>query len=202
MVALCHWIIFIDNGWLVSIFSLFSIDNSPMKKLFIPLLIGFGAQYLGEGDRVFSLLVALVLIFAGTLWMLRSLARRRLLAREKLYDDYNPEEFEQLTAEIFRRLGYKASVSGKAGDRGLDVILRGKKGQKIGVQCKHYQPDQKIGSPTIREFIGALDGAKMQQGYFVTTADYTREAIRAAKVSSYDITLISGEGLARQKKNI
>ncbi len=152
------------------------------------------------GRDIMLWISGLFLLFSFIFLVIRSRKRQRLLAREHLYDDYTPEEFEHLTAEIFRRLGYKATVSGKAGDRGLDVILLGKKGEKIGVQCKHYQGN--IGSPMIREFAGSLDGAEMKRGYFVTTSGYTPAALDAAKSSSFAITLISGDELARIKKQV
>jgi restriction system protein len=137
---------------------------------------------------VFSLVVALVFL------ILRALRIRKanLLAKESLYRDYSPVEFEHLTAEIFRQMGYKADTTPPSGDKGLDVILSTREG-KIGVQCKRYQ--DAIGPAFIREFAGALEGAKISQGIFVTTSEYTEAAKQAARNSQSKITLLNGEKL-------
>lgn len=47
-------------------------------------------------------------------------------------------EFEEEAAKIFRLNGYKAQVTKKTGDGGIDIILKKDK-KKIIVQCKHYR---------------------------------------------------------------
>jgi len=164
--------------------------------IWIGLLAGLVLNKLGRAERALGVLGALVASLALVAWLLRMRARRRLLARESLHNDYTPAEFEQLIAELFRRRGYAAKVAGQSGDRGIDVVL-GKGKNKIGVQCKRYKG--KIGSPLIREFIGALDGAGMTSGYFATTSDYTDEAVAAARNSSFAITLLTGDEIVREK---
>ena len=46
-------------------------------------------------------------------------------------------EFEEEAAKIFRLNGYKATVTKKTGDGGIDIILEKDK-KKVIVQCKHY----------------------------------------------------------------
>ena len=141
---------------------------------------------------IFGLVVSLIVL--ATLLILRASRVRKanLLAKESLYRDYSPIEFEHLTAEIFRQLGYKAHVTPASGDKGLDVILESE-GEKIGVQCKRHQ--DAIGPGLIREFSGALEGARLNQGFFVTTSNYTEASKEAAKSSRFKIKLIDGEKL-------
>jgi HJR/Mrr/RecB family endonuclease len=105
---------------------------------------------------IFGLIVSFIVV--ATLLILRAqrIRKANLLAKESLYRDYSPIEFEHLTAEIYRLLGYKADVTPPSGDKGLDVILSTAE-NKIGVQCKRYQDI--IGPAFIREFAGALEGA-------------------------------------------
>jgi len=49
----------------------------------------------------------------------------------------------------------------------------------------------------IRDFIGAMNGAGVETGYFVTTSGYTRAAREVAERSSYHIHLVNGRDLGR-----
>lgn len=163
--------------------SLVVIGYAVYQKIFeYPLLVSLGI------GLILALFVLAVLLIARS----RRVRKANLLARASLYRDYSPIEFEHLTAEIFRQMGYTAQVTAASGDGGLDVIL-GKAGTQIGVQCKKHQ--HSIGPGLIREFIGALEGAGLNQGYFVTTSDYTQAAQDTAQHSQRKITLISGEQL-------
>lgn len=141
------------------------------------------------------------LLFLGILLLKRSARMKSadLLARASLYEDYDPAEFEAVTAEIYRQMGYSAKVTGKAGDLGIDVLLS-KNGEKIGIQCKHYKGS--IGPALIREFVGALEGARLKKGCFVTTSNYTEGAKKAAKRTNWDIELIDGKKLSRMLNNV
>ncbi|MBS1249537.1 MAG: hypothetical protein MAG431_01117 [Chloroflexi bacterium] len=136
------------------------------------------------------------LTFLGVLLAKRAarVKKANLLARNSLYKDYDATEFEAVTAEIYRQMGYRAKVTGKTGDLGIDVLLA-KDGEKIGVQCKHYK--KPIGPSLIREFVGALEGARLEKGYFVTTSHFTAGAKKAAKRSTWSIKLIDGITLSQ-----
>lgn len=83
-------------------------------------------------------------------------------------------------------------------DNGIDGIIdQDALGlSRIYVQAKRYNPTQKIGRPAIQEFVGALHGAQAQQGVFLTTASYSKEAIAYADNVSPRVVLIDGERLA------
>ena len=66
-------------------------------------------------------------------------------------------EFEEEVARIFRLNGYKAKVTKKTGDGGIDIILY-KDNEKYIVQCKHYQSQLPI------ESVRALNGVKEDFG--------------------------------------
>ena len=144
-------------------------------------------------------------LVAGLLLGQRRRRRRRaeLVLRRQFYQ-LSPTRFEHAVAELFRQRGYHAKVTGQAGDRGIDILLR-KNGQTGAVQCKRYR--KKIGPAPVREFVGALEGAGVDEGYFVTTSSYTSGARDAAHRSSYRVRLIGGRQLgawqnaARQTMN-
>ncbi|MAT41389.1 MAG: hypothetical protein CL609_03535 [Anaerolineaceae bacterium] len=169
----------------------------------ILLLLYWTSQWLLEYPIEGSILVGFIttLIVIAILLIVRAKRVRKanLLARKSLYQDYSPIEFEHLTAEIFRQLGYKAKVTRSSGDEGIDVILE-KDGIRSGIQCKRYQ--NSVGPAYIREFAGALDGAGFSKGFFVTTGEFTQAAISAAKKSSAEIVLVSGEKLGELRNRV
>jgi len=107
-----------------------------------------------------------------------------------------PEEMEELVASILRAMGYKAKVSPKGPDRGVDVIASpdglGLTQPRIKAEVKHR--DGSMGAPAIRGFIGALrDG---DSGLFVSTGGFTREARYEADRSTFPLTLVDLDDLA------
>ena len=107
-----------------------------------------------------------------------------------------PEELEELTAAVMRAMGYKAKVSPKGPDRGVDVIASpdglGLTTPRIKAEVKHRAGS--IGAPVIRGFIGALrDG---DSGLFVSTGGFTREARYEAERATIPVTLIDIDDLA------
>ena len=62
-------------------------------------------------------------------------------------------------------------------DKGIDIIMY-KDNVKYGVQCKRYKGT--VGSPEIQTFIGELNHAKADKGYFVTTGMFSFEAEQMA----------------------
>lgn len=107
-----------------------------------------------------------------------------------------PDEMEELAAEVLRAMGFKAKVSPKGPDRGVDVIASpdglGLTSPRIKVEVKHRSGA--IGSQPIRSFIGALrDG---DSGLFLSTGGFTREARYEAERANIPVTLIDIDDLA------
>jgi HJR/Mrr/RecB family endonuclease len=168
---------------------IFAIYYAYQKALEQPLLAS-----LLLGLIVASFVMAILLVSRS-----RRIRKANLLARTSLYKDYSPIEFEHVTAEIFRQLGFEARVTPASGDEGLDVILS-RNGRKIGVQCKQYK--NPVGPGAIREFSGSLMAADLTKGYFVTTSDFTEAAKQAAKKSKVEIRLISGEQIGALRNQV
>lgn len=81
------------------------------------------------------------------------------------------------------------------GDGGLDgfgYITSGDfRTTRVALQAKRW--DGKVSSPEIDKFRGAMDKHNAEYGVFITTFDFTRDAIKAAKVGTRVITLINGD---------
>ena len=116
----------------------------------------------------------------------------------------SPAFFEKLVVELLVSMGYGGSQEnaaravGKSGDDGIDGIIdEDKLGlDSIYIQAKRYQKDSKIGVHYIRDFIGALQGAKANKGVFLTTAGFTKEAMDFVSKVQSRVVLIDGKRLA------
>jgi restriction system protein len=131
------------------------------------------------------------------------LALRENLGREILskLKSASPGFFEQLVVELLVRMGYGGSrkdagqAIGKSGDEGIDGII---KEDRLGLDAIYLQAkkwEQTVSRPEIQKFAGALQGVRAKKGIFITTSDFSKEAIDyAAKIDS-KIVLIDGEQL-------
>lgn len=110
--------------------------------------------------------------------------------------ELTPKEFEEQTAEMFKRLGYEVKVTGRSHDIGVDVELE-KDGKRSIVQCKHYT--NKVGRPEVARFYGDLAHHLADDGYFVTTNFFTLEAKKYA--DDKPIELVDGNMLIKYMKD-
>ena len=111
--------------------------------------------------------------------------------------------FEELVIDLLVAMGYGGSredagrAVGRSGDGGIDgIINEDKLGlDMIYVQAKRWESN--VGEPPVRDFVGALDGAGVQKGVFITTSDFNPAAKDFAERSSKSIILIDGNQLAQ-----
>ena len=114
-------------------------------------------------------------------------------------------DFEKLVIDILGKMGYNPDevdrnsfVTKKSGDEGLDGIIKVDKlgFDTIGVQAKLWDTSSTIGRPEIQRFAGALGGAAIKNGVFVTTAKFSKQAYEYSHPSA-KIILIDGNVLMR-----
>ena len=158
----------------------------PNKQLPEPPQVSFKA--------IFGLVIVIPLIFLGLI-LLKILFMGLTLYRKKqnlppLPSSFPPplpvasknsleslewDQFEVLVGEIYRRKGYSVEISGGDGaDGGIDLKLTKDEETSI-VQCKHWKT-YKVGVKEIREFFGVMASDRINQGYFVTTGEFTQDA--------------------------
>ena len=125
--------------------------------------------------------------------------RQELLDRIK---SSSPAFFEKAVLEVLSALGFGSPETrrerlGRGGDDGIDgVIEQDVLGlDRVYVQAKRWRSGN-VGAREIRDFSGALDMEKAQKGVFITTSDFTVEALATADKLSKRIVLIDGERLA------
>lgn len=108
----------------------------------------------------------------------------------------DPDQMEQLMAAVLRGMGFRARVSPKGPDRGIDIIASpdglGLQEPRIKVEVKHRGGT--IGSQALRSFIGALRPG--DRGIFLSTGGFTREARYEAERSNIPVTLVDIDTLA------
>lgn len=119
-----------------------------------------------------------------------------LLERLRVSD---PEFFEKAVLDVISKIigvEDKQSVKhlGKTGDGGIDgVVSLDPLGlRKIYVQAKRYADGNTIGSVALRNFYGALAERHADNGVFITSSSYTKEALKYASNMGDKIVLIDG----------
>lgn len=114
----------------------------------------------------------------------------------------SPTFFEQLVVELLVKMGYGGSRRdageriGQTGDGGIDGII---KEDRLGldtifIQAKRWQGS--VGRPEIQKFVGALQGQRARKGVFITTSNYTSDAVDYASRIDTKVVLIDGKKLS------
>lgn len=114
----------------------------------------------------------------------------------------SPEFFERLVIDVLIKMGYGGSrkeagqAIGKSGDEGIDGII---KEDKLGLDIIYIQAkrwENTVGRPEIQKFAGALQGQRARKGIFITTSNFTKDALDYVKNIESKIILIDGQRLS------
>ncbi len=85
---------------------------------------------------------------------------------------------------------------GRSGDGGIDGII---KEDKLGLDTIYIQAkrwENTVSRPEIQKFVGALTGQRARKGLFITTSEFSSEAVEYARHIDPKLVLIDGETLA------
>lgn len=99
-----------------------------------------------------------------------------------------PLDFEHFVCELLKQFGYDAHVTKATGDGGKDIMIY-KNNYFAVAECKRYNRN-KVTRPDIQKFHSAIIDCKAERGYFITTSDFTNQAI--SYVLDKPIKLING----------
>jgi restriction system protein len=112
----------------------------------------------------------------------------------ELLDALEWRRFEELVTLYFLKTGYVAKRSRVGADGGVDILLyrQGEQQPFAFVQCKAWHAF-KVGVKPVRELFGVMAAEKISKGYFVTTGDFTSEALAFAESKS--LKLVTGDYL-------
>ncbi|OLY90763.1 restriction system protein [Cnuella takakiae] len=112
--------------------------------------------------------------------------------------------FEFFVLRLLSKMGYGGvnaenfEVVGKSGDNGIDgIIYQDQLGiDRVYVQAKRWS-DAKVQSKDVRDFIGSLSLRGTNKGIFITTSEFTADAIKTVQMNPQNrIILIDGKQLA------
>ena len=116
--------------------------------------------------------------------------------------DSSPSFFERLVVDLLVKMGYGGNrqdagrALGKSGDGGIDGIINE---DRLGLDVIYIQAkrwDGTVGRPEIQKFAGALQGQRARKGVFITTSNFSKEALEYVSMIESKIILIGGERLA------
>ena len=109
--------------------------------------------------------------------------------------------FEDLVLKLIEKVGYGFNgckeLTNNGADGGIDgIISEDELGlSKIYIQAKRWENN--ISRPELQKFVGAISDKSTKKGLFITTSNFTREAIKYAQnIQNLTIVLIDGEKLA------
>lgn len=114
----------------------------------------------------------------------------------------SPAFFERAVVDLLVKMGYggnrqdAARAVGKSGDEGIDGIINE---DKLGLDVIYIQAkpwENTVGRPEIQKFAGALQGKRAKKGIFITTSNFSKEALDYASNIESRIILIDGTRLA------
>ena len=113
-----------------------------------------------------------------------------------------PAFFERLVVELLVKMGYGGTrqdagrAIGRSGDEGIDGVIHE---DRLGLDVIYLQAkrwEAVVGRPEIQKFVGALQGQRAKKGVFITTSDFTKEAVEYVRNIDNKVVLINGALLA------
>lgn len=113
----------------------------------------------------------------------------------------SPTLFENIVVDLLVKMGYggswedAAKAIGRSGDEGIDGIINE---DRLGLDVIYIQAKRwngTVGRPEVQKFAGALMGQKARKGVFITTSNFTNDAIDYASKVETKIVLIDGNTL-------
>ncbi len=110
----------------------------------------------------------------------------------------SPTFFERLVVELLVNMGYGGTrqdagrAIGRSGDEGIDGVIHE---DRLGLDVIYLQAKRwegVVGRPEIQKFVGALQGQRAKKGVFITTSNFTKEAIEYVRNIDNKVVLIDG----------
>jgi len=115
----------------------------------------------------------------------------------------SPKQFENIVIDLLVAMGYggsrkeAAKAIGKSGDEGIDGTINE---DRLGLDVIYMQAkkwESIVGRPEIQKFAGALQGQHAKKGIFITTSNFSKEAIDFASRVDNKIILLDGDTLVQ-----
>ena len=113
-----------------------------------------------------------------------------------------PVFFERLVVKLLVEMGYGGTrqnagrAIGRSGVEGIDGVIHE---DRLGLDVIYLQAKRWegiVGRPEIQKFVGALQGQRAKKGVFITTSDFTKEAVDYVRNIENKVVLMNGALLA------
>ncbi|WP_019004914.1 restriction endonuclease [Cohnella laeviribosi] len=113
---------------------------------------------------------------------------KRKLTDAEIIDADIDTDFERLMEMYYKDKGYTVERVGGSGNHEVDLILKGKEGYKIAVQCKRWKQD--VGNDIVLRLKAGKQIYGCYDAWIILTSNFTKAAREAAE--SLRIRLING----------
>ena len=108
----------------------------------------------------------------------------------------SPQQFEELVADLYGKMGYQVKLTPATRDKGVDIYAKrlSETGtESLAIQCKHY-PDRVVGVDHARSLYGVInDQPSLTRGILVTSGKFSSDC--KAFSTGKRIELLDGEYL-------
>lgn len=118
--------------------------------------------------------------------------------------EMNPRKFEELIAAILHDKGYEVTLTPSTKDGGKDIIAVYNSPfghQMFIVECKRYNPENKVGVELVRGLYGIKSAENYNQAIIATTSTFTKGAIDFVKPLKFQLELKDFEDIKGWIKN-
>jgi restriction system protein len=115
----------------------------------------------------------------------------------------HPSFFEKLVVDLMLKMGYggpgddAGTVTPYGHDGGIDGLINE---DALGLDIIYLQAkrwDNTVGRPEIQKFVGALHGKRAKKGVFLTTSNFSADAIEYVRAIDSKVVLIDGLKLSQ-----
>jgi len=94
-------------------------------------------------------------------------------------EDISPQDYEHLCADLLRKAGWDAEVTGMSGDQGVDILAR-QEDVSVAIQCKLYFGNP-VGNKAVQEAHAAAGYSDADRAAVVSNRDFTAAAEQLAR---------------------
>ena len=113
----------------------------------------------------------------------------RIREHPKTLYQMHPRMFEELIATIFDKFGFVVELTQQTRDGGYDIlaIRNTRTSEKYLIECKRYNPDNKVDVKIVRQLGGVVDRDQAFKGIIVTSSSFTKSAREEMSRTSWNL---------------
>ncbi|MFT4130020.1 restriction endonuclease [Labrys sp. (in: a-proteobacteria)] len=94
-------------------------------------------------------------------------------------EEITPQDYEHLCADLLRKAGWEAEVTGQSGDQGIDILAQ-RHDMTVALQCKLYFGNP-VGNKAVQEAHAAAGYVDADYAVVVSNRDFTNSAEQLAR---------------------